>query len=164
MAFGAWIADVLVAGVGVTPRAELAAGAGLVMDDGVVVDERHRTSAPGLFAAGDVARVAGRRVEHWHAAREGGAAAAMAMLDEPPPEPRAPWVFSEFAGASLDVVGWAPTWDEAVALAGGRVVAYLVEGAVAQLAIIDSALLVDSAREFVERSGSRAELDAVLSR
>jgi 3-phenylpropionate/trans-cinnamate dioxygenase ferredoxin reductase subunit len=151
----AWIgderlpADVLLAGVGVAPRVELAAAAQLAVDDGVVTDERHRTSAPGIFAAGDVARVAGRRVEHWHAAREGGEAAALSMLDEPPPEPRAPWVFSEFAEQSLDVVGWAPIWDEALSLRDGRLVAYLVEGRVAQLAIVGSAVSVDGARALV---------------
>ena len=71
--------------VGVTPRTELASAAGLAVDDGILTDALHRTSAPAVFAAGDVARVAGRRVEHWHAAREGGERAALAMLGEPVP-------------------------------------------------------------------------------
>lgn len=153
-------ADLLVAGVGVTPRVELAAAAGLAADDGVVTDARHRTSAPGIFAAGDVARVAGRRVEHWHAAREGGEAVALAMLGEPAPEPRAPWVFSEFAGASLDVVGWAPTWDETRQLHDGRLVAYLVDGRVAQLGVVNSAVPIEHARAFVLRRPSFAELES----
>ncbi len=165
----AWIgderlaADVLIAGVGVAPRVELAAEAGLAVDDGVVVDARHRTSAAGIFAAGDIARIEGRRVEHWHAAREGGEAAALAMLDEPAAESRAPWVFSEFAGASLDVVGWAPAWDEAVPLRAGRVIGYVVDGRVAQIALVGSAVSVDEARRLVMRRPTVAEFERWVS-
>src|SRR5574338_1400515 len=52
-------ADATLVGVGVTPRVELAQAAGLEVDDGVVVDERQATSAPDVFAAGDVAGVRG---------------------------------------------------------------------------------------------------------
>jgi 3-phenylpropionate/trans-cinnamate dioxygenase ferredoxin reductase component len=143
-------ADLVLAGVGVTPRTELADAAGLLVDDGVIINASRRTSAASVFAAGDVARPAdGPRVEHWHAAREAGEAAALGMLDEPPPPRRAPWVFSEFADAKLDVLGWAPAWDDLVVRAG--VVAYLVEGRVAQLAILDGAIRVEAARAFVER-------------
>ncbi len=154
-------ADLVVAGVGVEPRVELATAAGLDVGDGILTDQRHRTSAPGIFAAGDVARVAGRRVEHWHAAREGGEAAALAMLGEPPPEPRAPWVYSEFAGHVLDVVGWAPSFEEEVSLADGGAVAHLVGGRVAQIAVIDSALPVDAARALVISRPSLAEVEAL---
>ncbi|HET8571756.1 MAG TPA: FAD-dependent oxidoreductase [Candidatus Limnocylindria bacterium] len=150
--------DVIVAGVGVTPRVDLAVSAGLGVDNGILTDARHATSAERIFAAGDVARVDGRRVEHWHAAREGGEAVALAMLGEPTTEPRAPWVYSEFAGHMFDVVGWAPAFDEELPLLGGRVVAYLVSGRVAQLAIIDSAISVDDARALVARGGSLGEL------
>ncbi len=162
----AWIgderlpADLLVAGVGVTPRIELAVAAGLAVDDGVVTDQRHRTSAAGIFAAGDVARVAGRRVEHWHAAREGGEAVALAMLGESAPDPQAPWVYSEFAGHLLDVVGWAPAWDEALSLHDGRLIAYLVDGRVAQMAIVNSAVPVEHARAVVVGRPSLAELES----
>jgi NADPH-dependent 2,4-dienoyl-CoA reductase/sulfur reductase-like enzyme len=151
-------AEFVVAGVGVTPRVELAEGAGLAVDDGIVVDGSYRTSAPSIFAAGDVARVDGRRVEHWHAAREGGDAVALAMLGEAVPPRRAPWVYSEFGGHLLDVVGYAPTFDEIVPLDDGRLTAYLQGGDVAQLAIIDSAMPVEDARAFVERGGTLDEL------
>jgi NADPH-dependent 2,4-dienoyl-CoA reductase/sulfur reductase-like enzyme len=149
-------ADLLMAGVGVTPRVEL--GRALELDDGIVVDLERRTSAAGIFAAGDVARVSGRRVEHWHEAREAGEAAALAMLGLEPPAPRAPWVFSEFAGQQLDIVGWAPTVDETVLLHEGRLVAYLRGGVVAQLAVVNGVVPVEAARAFVEGNPAPAAL------
>jgi 3-phenylpropionate/trans-cinnamate dioxygenase ferredoxin reductase subunit len=151
-------ADLVVAGVGVTPRVELAVAAGLAVENGIVVDAGYATSAEGIFAAGDVARVSGRRVEHWHAARESGEAVARAMLGEPVAARRAPWVYSEFGGHLLDVVGWAPSWDEMRSLRDGGVLAYLVEGRVVQLAIFDSAMPVEAARAFVEGLPGAAEL------
>jgi 3-phenylpropionate/trans-cinnamate dioxygenase ferredoxin reductase subunit len=150
-------ANYVLAGVGVTPRVELAAAAGLAIEDGVVVDESRRTSAASVFAAGDMARPAdGPRVEHWHAAREAGEAAALGILGEPPQPRRAPWVFSEFAGAKLDVVGWAPAWDEIVTRGG--MLAYVVNGRVEQLAILDGAVAVEAARVFVEQRPPPARL------
>ena len=60
----------------------------------------------------------GVRIEHWHAAREAGERAALAMLDQPLPPRRAPWFFSEVAGITLDVLGMATAWDEIVAMPG----------------------------------------------
>lgn len=155
-------ADLVLAGVGVHPRDELARAAGLACDDGVVTDASHTTSVPGTFSAGDVARVAGRRVEHWHAAREGGERAARAMLGEELTPPRAPWVFSEFAGQQLDVVGYAPSWDETAVLgdpgSGRFAVAYLRDRAVAQLAVVNAAVPVDVARSRLEASMSADDL------
>jgi hypothetical protein len=129
------------------------------VDDGIVVDEAQHTSAEGIFAAGDVARPGdGARVEHWHAARESGERAALAIMGEPLPARRAPWVFSEFAGAKLDVVGWAPSWDEIVELDGGW--AYVVDGRVPQLAIRDSVIPVEEARALVETRPTLADLEA----
>jgi NADPH-dependent 2,4-dienoyl-CoA reductase/sulfur reductase-like enzyme len=165
-------AALLVAGVGVRPRTGLAEAAGLAIDDGIVVDAGRR-AAPGILAAGDVARVPhplagarGLRVEHWHAAREGGEAAALAILGAPVPVPRAPWVYSEFAGQLLDVVGWAPTIEDEVVLgdrADGRfAVAHLAGGRVVEVAVVNGFLPVDDARRFVEASPSASELGALV--
>jgi 3-phenylpropionate/trans-cinnamate dioxygenase ferredoxin reductase subunit len=155
-------AEVLLAGVGVAPRVELAQAAGLEVEDGVVVDDRQQTSVPGIFAAGDMARPrSGARIEHWHAAREMGERAALAMLEQPLPVRRAPWVFSEVAGATLDVVGSAPAWDEIVVR--DDVHAYVADGRVLQLAIINGAIPVEDARAYVERRPELAELDAMVT-
>ncbi|MEP6468960.1 MAG: FAD-dependent oxidoreductase [Chloroflexota bacterium] len=154
-------ADVMLAGIGVIPRVELAQDAGLDVDDGVVVDQAQQSSVPGIFAAGDMARPReGARVEHWHAARETGERAALAMLGQPVPARRAPWVFSEVAGATLDVVGSAPQWDEIVVRRD--VHAYLVDGRVVQLAVINGTVPIEEARVMVEADATIAELDGAL--
>ncbi len=164
----AWVGDeridhaFSVAGIGVVPRTELAETAGLTVDDGIVTDGEHRTSHPSTWAAGDVARVEGRRIEHWHAAREGGERAALSMLGQAVPAQRAPWVFSEVAGELLDVVGWSPAWDETIVLgdpdSSGFAVAYVADGEVRQLAVVNGAIPVEEARAFVERHPSAADL------
>ena len=78
--------DFVVVGVGVQPRIQLAAQAGLDVDNGILVDEHLETSVPGVFAAGDVANAHHPfygeriRVEHWANALHQGPAAARNML------------------------------------------------------------------------------------
>lgn len=153
-------ADFVVAGIGVAPRVELALQAGLATADGVLVDGEQRTSHPSVWAAGDVAGVDGRRVEHWHAAREGGERAAHSMLGIPVPPAPPPWVFSEVAGATLDVIGGLDGWDEERWLVDGRLIAYLAAGRVVGLASIDGALPAEAGRQLVAAGASIAEVAA----
>ena len=163
---GAWVgeeripAEFVVAGIGVRPRDDLAARAGIAVADGIVVDAGQRTGHPAVWAAGDVARVDGRRVEHWHAAREAGDRAGLSMLGLAIPPPPPAWVFSEIAGAMLDVIGAVDGWDDEVWLQEGRLLAYLAGERVVGLASIDGALAVDVARRLVATGASVAEVAA----
>ena len=112
--------DFVVVGVGVQPRTGLAAQAGLAVDNGIVVDEHLRTSAPGVFAAGDVAnahhpfygeRV---RVEHWANALHQGPVAARAMLGQAAVYDRVPYFFSDQYDVGMEYAGFARTWDRVV--------------------------------------------------
>jgi 3-phenylpropionate/trans-cinnamate dioxygenase ferredoxin reductase subunit len=113
-------ADLVVVGVGAAPRTELAAAAGLEVDDGVVTDEAMRTSAPDVFAAGDVAGsfapFYGRhvRVEHWANALHGGPAAARAMLGQDVVHDRLPYFFTDQYDLGMEYSGLASPGDTVV--------------------------------------------------
>jgi 3-phenylpropionate/trans-cinnamate dioxygenase ferredoxin reductase subunit len=112
--------DFVVVGIGVAPRVELADDAGLEVDNGILVDEKLQTSAPNVFAAGDVARAQHPfygerlRLEHWSNALNQGPAAAQAMLGKPTSYDRIPYFFSDQYDVSMEYSGYAPTWDEVV--------------------------------------------------
>ncbi|MEO8246850.1 MAG: FAD-dependent oxidoreductase [Chloroflexota bacterium] len=152
---GAWIGDELlptslvVAGIGVVPRDELARAAGLAVDDGILVDEAGRTSDSAIWAAGDVTRVGGQRVEHWHAAREAGERAAASMLGQAVADVPVPWVFSELAGTTLDVMGAPASGDEEAWLADERVVVSSREGRTVGLAVLGGAIAPQAARSLI---------------
>jgi 3-phenylpropionate/trans-cinnamate dioxygenase ferredoxin reductase subunit len=112
--------DFVVVGTGVQPRIGLAAGAGLAIDNGILVDEHLQTSAPGVFAAGDVANAYHPfyghhiRVEHWAGALGQGPVAALNMLDRPTPYESLPYFFSDQYDAGMEYSGLARTWDRVV--------------------------------------------------
>jgi 3-phenylpropionate/trans-cinnamate dioxygenase ferredoxin reductase component len=106
-------ADVVVAGIGVSPNVDLAVGAGLEVGDGVLTDSSLGTSDPDIFAAGDIANaqhpMLGRplRVEHWANARDGGAAAAKAMLGQTVVYDRVPYFFTDQYDLGMEYRGHA---------------------------------------------------------
>jgi len=105
-------ADVVIAGIGITPNVELAAAAGLAVDNGVVTDERLRTSDPDVFAAGDVANafhpLLGKhiRVEHWANARHQPVAAAKAMLGQDASYDRVPYFYTDQYDLGMEYAGY----------------------------------------------------------
>ena len=120
-------ADLLVVGIGVAPRTALAEAAGLDVDNGVLVDEHLRTSAPDVFAAGDVANAwhptLGRRirVEHWDNAIKQGQAAARSMLGEDVVYDKLPYFFTDQYDLGMEYVGYAdPAEVDEVVIRGNR--------------------------------------------
>jgi 3-phenylpropionate/trans-cinnamate dioxygenase ferredoxin reductase subunit len=114
--------DTVVVGAGVRPDAMLAQRAGIEVDDGgIVCDSKLRTSAAGVYAAGDCCSyesvVHGRRihVEHWDVAMQQGQHAAANMLGADEDYKTVPYFFSDLADwASLEYVGPAYEWDREI--------------------------------------------------
>jgi 3-phenylpropionate/trans-cinnamate dioxygenase ferredoxin reductase subunit len=129
--------DLVVAGIGVTPRVGLAKHAGLDVDNGIVVDEHLRSSAPEIFAAGDVANAQHPfygervRVEHWANALNQGPVAARAMLGrEDAVYDRLPYFFSDQYDVGMEYTGFAHREDRVVIrgdLAGREFIAFWVD-------------------------------------
>jgi NADPH-dependent 2,4-dienoyl-CoA reductase/sulfur reductase-like enzyme len=107
-------------GVGSVPRLELAEREGLEVDRGVVVDASGRTSAPGVYAAGDVTRFFSPlfeslvRVEHFQTAQRQGFAVGRVMAGGTEPYDEVPWFWSDQYELNLQYAGAGLAWDETV--------------------------------------------------
>jgi 3-phenylpropionate/trans-cinnamate dioxygenase ferredoxin reductase subunit len=132
--------DFVVIGVGVVPRVGLAEAAGLTVENGVQVDAALKSSAPNVFAAGDVANAwhpfydRHIRVEHWANALNQGPAAARSMLGDAVSYDRIPYFFSDQYDVGMEYSGYTSDWDEVVFRgdreAGEFVAFYLADGRV----------------------------------
>lgn len=105
-------ADLVVVGVGAAPATGWLADSGLAIEDGVLCDETLATAAPGVYAAGDVARwrdpLTGEltRAEHWtSAAEQGEAAGRNAVAAEPRPYRAVPYIWSDWYGSRIQLLG-----------------------------------------------------------
>jgi len=130
--------DFVVIGAGVTPDVALAQRAGLETNTGVLVDRFLESSAPGVFAAGDIAEydsvVHDRRlrIEHWDVAFNQGKYAALNMLGQQQEYDVVPYFWSDLADwTSMEYVGPASDWDEIWirgSIAAGEFTAFYVKG------------------------------------
>lgn len=172
-------ADAVVIGAGAMPDVMLARAARLELDaelGGVRCDAQLRTSAPGVWAAGDVAAydsvVHGRRlrVEHWDVAFSHGKTVALNMLGQEVPHDVVPYFFSDLADwASLEYVGPAAAWDREIVRGsvddGAFSVWYLDGGRVAGALSVGRGEDLAAARRVIARGPAGATLDpAALAR
>lgn len=152
-------ADAVVAGLGVTPNVELALQAGIRVDNGIVVDERLRTSEPDVWAAGDVANFHNvalnlrQRVEHESAAVGMGHHAGRAMAGSDEAYTQLPFFYSDLFDLGYEAVGllderldvvedWTQPYREGV-------VYYLDNGRVRGVLLWNVWGQVDAARELI---------------
>ena len=169
-------ADLVVVGVGAIPDVLLARKAGLTLgaSGGVLCDSALRTSAPGVFAAGDMCEydsvVHGRslRIEHEEVAAAQGRHAARAMLGSEEPYAEVPYFWSDLADwATLEYVGPAPGWDEELVhgdpASGQFSVWYLGDGRLGGALAVGRSGDLDVARELLTQQEDGDAVRAALA-
>jgi 3-phenylpropionate/trans-cinnamate dioxygenase ferredoxin reductase subunit len=166
-------ADVALVGIGIMPNVELAQGAGLPCDDGIVVDDCARTTDPQIFAAGDCTRHIGRdgaliRLESVQNAIDQAKHAALAMVGKPLPYREVPWFWSDQYDLKLQIAGLARGADVLVRrgepAARKFAVFHLREGRIAAVEAVNAApeyivgrkLIADGTRVTHERLADTA--------
>jgi len=112
--------DLVVVGVGVQPRTQLAEQGGLAIDNGILVDEHLQSGRPEIFAAGDVANAQHAfygervRVEHWDNAINQAPVAARSMLGQSAIHDHVPYFFSDQYDVGMEYSGYPRLWDRVV--------------------------------------------------
>ncbi|WP_006240965.1 NAD(P)/FAD-dependent oxidoreductase [Mycolicibacterium tusciae] len=161
-------ADTVVIGVGILPNVELAASAGLLIDNGVVVDQHLATGDPDVFAAGDVANTyypllgTHLRLEHWSAALNQGPVAAANMMGIATSYDKVPYFFSDQYDCGMEYSGFVPRdgYDEVVFrgdVASGKFIAFWMKGGTVLAGMNVNTWDVADAIEALVRSGAQPD-------
>lgn len=164
-------ADLVVIGVGVRPRIDLAVQAGLAADRGITVNEFLETSAPRIYAAGDIARWpdphtgARIRVEHWVVAQRQGQTAARNILGRRERFDAVPYFWSQHYDVAIRYSGHAEQWDRidvsGMPGKGPASVAYRAKGKTLAVASIE-ADYVNLQTEAALEGGAEAALNRLV--
>ena len=165
-------ADVLIAGVGITPNSQLASAAGLETDNGIRVDARLRSSDPDIYAAGDVASafhpLLGQhvRVEHWANALHQPQAAARAMLGQDVAYDRVPYFFTDQYDLGMEYSGYVQPggYDEVIFrghVAGREFIAFWLRGGQVLAGMNVNIWDVNDAIQELVRAGQPVDTDAL---
>ncbi|MBK5229579.1 MAG: FAD-dependent oxidoreductase [Thermoleophilia bacterium] len=159
--------DVVVIGVGVHPDTMLARAAGLTIGErgGILCDSHLRTSAPDIFAAGDVCEYESAihggpiRIEHWDVALNHGKTVALNMLGQPTEHVVVPYFWTELAGTEIESVGTASSWQRVIVRGQpkeGPFSAWYIDGdRVVQVAAVGRPDDIETGRELI---GARSRL------
>jgi NADPH-dependent 2,4-dienoyl-CoA reductase/sulfur reductase-like enzyme len=158
--------DLVVIGVGIVPNAEIAAAAGLTVDNGLLVDEFCRTDDPRIWAAGDLTNhlnpLLGRRLrlETWQNAQSQAITAARNMLGRSQPYAEVPWGWSDQFDVNLQLLGAPLAFDQAVTRGdpsdGAFSVFYLEDGRIVGLNAVNAPRDVAVVRRLMA-AGARVE-------
>jgi len=161
---GGYDGDLVVVGIGVVPNAELAATAGLKVENGLWVDAFCRTEDPHIWAAGDVTNhfhpLLDRRIrpETWQNAQNQAIAAARNMVAEPQPYADVPWGWSDQLGMNLQVLGMPRSFGDAVArgdpASGSSTLFYLEDDRIAGVNAINAPKDIAVARRLMAANKS----------
>jgi 3-phenylpropionate/trans-cinnamate dioxygenase ferredoxin reductase subunit len=155
-------ADLVVVGIGVNPNTMWLESSGVRLDNGILVDNRCRTSVDDVYAAGDVARwthpaFGSLRTEHEANAHQQAVIAARNAMGEEITYDAVPYSWSDQAGLRLRYVGHAPVWDEAqihaATFGGSLTVLYIWDGCVRAVFCLDDMDSFDRARQLFHRHG-----------
>jgi NADPH-dependent 2,4-dienoyl-CoA reductase/sulfur reductase-like enzyme len=160
--------DLVIVGIGIEPSVKLVRDAGLGIDDGLLVDERLRTTHPDVYAAGDIARfpytALGKtmRVEHWDNALNQGKLAGANMAGADEPYTYMPYFFSDLFDFGYEAVGdidaGLQTFEDWQDEYKKGVIYYLENEKVRGAMLCNVWDKVDAARELI-RSGRQATTD-----
>ena len=160
-------ADLVIVGIGIIPNTELAAAAGLAVNNGIVVDEFGQTADADIFAAGDVANMPNPilgyrlRLESWANAQNGGIAVARNMIGPMTPFSEVPWFWSDQFDLNLQIAGAPTKWDKLITRgdpAGGKfMMFYMAAGRVVGVNTFNLGRDMRSAKRLIETGKMVAE-------